>query len=144
MANVIKRAELTSYWTTRERLAMLNTIDKLSDQIGACEKLVQTPIPLAYARHTSRFLSVWLLTIPFVLIDLGLAIVPCVGIISWALFGIHEIGLQIEDPFKSQLQLDIMIDTIYADVAQTIGFKEILPTYQTSPFFAKFANNACQ
>jgi predicted membrane chloride channel (bestrophin family) len=33
---------------------------------------VQTPVPLSYARHTSRFLTFWLWTLPFVLVnDLG-------------------------------------------------------------------------
>jgi putative membrane protein len=46
-------------FSSRERLAMLALVDKMAKAVGACERLVQTPIPLNYARHTSRFLSLW-------------------------------------------------------------------------------------
>ena len=54
------------YFTNRERCVMLKTIDDLAKSIGSCERLVQTPVPLSYARHTSRFLSLWCLTLPLV------------------------------------------------------------------------------
>ena len=53
-------------FTNRERCVMLKTIDDLAKSIGSCERLVQTPVPLSYARHTSRFLSLWCLTLPLV------------------------------------------------------------------------------
>jgi len=46
-------------FSSRERLAMLSLVDKIAKSVGSCERLVQTPIPLNYARHTSRFLSLW-------------------------------------------------------------------------------------
>jgi len=141
MAKIVKSVECSATWTTRERLALLTLFNKLSDHIGACERLVQTPVPLAYVRHTSRFLSVWVLTIPFVLQEIGFAVVPVMGIIAWALFGIQEIGLLIEDPFRSQLKLDILIDTIYADVIQTMGSQDVLPIYQSNPFFCKLCES---
>mmetsp|Transcript_3318 Transcript_3318/g.4262 ORF Transcript_3318/g.4262 Transcript_3318/m.4262 type:complete len:419 (+) Transcript_3318:163-1419(+) len=142
MAKVVKSVKYTEDYTSRERLAMLSIINKLSDHVGACERLVQTPVPLAYARHTSRFLSIWILTLPFVLDDVGFFVVPAMGLIAWALFGIQEIGLLIEDPFKRALKLDVIIDTIYADVIQTMGSQDILPIYQSTPFFANFELNS--
>mmetsp|Transcript_19772 Transcript_19772/g.26070 ORF Transcript_19772/g.26070 Transcript_19772/m.26070 type:complete len:492 (-) Transcript_19772:128-1603(-) len=142
MAKVVKSVEFTEAYTSRERLAILSMINKLSDHVGACERLVQTPVPLAYARHTSRFLSIWILTLPFVLDDVGFFVVPAMGLIAWALFGIQEIGLIIEDPFKRALKLDVKIDTIYADVIQTLGSQDILPIYQSTPYFANFDHNS--
>jgi predicted membrane chloride channel (bestrophin family) len=64
-----------------------------SQAIGACERLVQTPVPLTYARHTSRFLSIWCLTLPLALVgDFGFYTVPVMAVVTWALFGIQEIG----------------------------------------------------
>jgi putative membrane protein len=61
--------------------------------IGSSERIVQTPVPLTYARHTSRFLSMFCLTAPIALVgELGAYVVPFVGIIAWSLFGIQEIG----------------------------------------------------
>lgn len=48
-------------------------------------------------RHTSRFLSLFMLTLPFALVDvLGPYTIPVTCFASWALFGIFEIGLVIE------------------------------------------------
>ena len=64
---------------------------------------MRTPLPLSYSRHTSRFLSIWSFTLPFVLVDaIGwMATVPTYTIICWMLFGIEDVGLQIEQPFSA-------------------------------------------
>ena len=46
-------------FSSRERLMALGMINRLSSYVGACERLLQTPVPLNYARHTSRFLTLW-------------------------------------------------------------------------------------
>ena len=81
-------------------------IDRLSRSIGECERIVQTPVPLNYARHTIRFLTMWLLTVPLAVCgEIGLATGPVVGVLAWALFGIYEIGVVIEDPFQRTLKV---------------------------------------
>ncbi|KAL4853499.1 hypothetical protein ACK3TF_005521 [Chlorella vulgaris] len=81
-----------------------NRIDEnftfLEDQLGKCERLLRTPIPLSYTRHTSRFMVIWLSCLP-----LGLwsacrwGTVPLTIVISFLLLGIEEIGVAIEEPF---------------------------------------------
>ena len=51
---------------------------------------------------------------------MGLLTVPCMAIMSWALFGIQEIGLMIEEPFRETLQLDHMCTSIQRDIAETL------------------------
>ncbi|CAM9919983.1 unnamed protein product [Ascophyllum nodosum] len=115
-------------WSSRERLAILSMCNKLGGTIGGCEKLVQTPVPLHYVRHTSRFLTIWCLLLPLVIVgEMGMATAPVVCLATWALFGIQEIGLLIEDPFQSSLSLEIMCNTVYSDVMQTIGQDATLP-----------------
>jgi predicted membrane chloride channel (bestrophin family) len=53
-------------FTSRERLAMLALVNDFSGAVGASERIVQTPVPLSYARHTSRFLTLWLWSLPWV------------------------------------------------------------------------------
>ena len=43
-------------------------IRTLTDVVSECEKIKCTPLPLSYSRHTSRFFSVFTLTLPFALI----------------------------------------------------------------------------
>lgn len=44
------------------------TIDKsvtvLCDALGANDRILSSPVPLVYTRHTARFLEVWLLLLP--------------------------------------------------------------------------------
>ena len=74
-------------------------------------------MPLNYARHALRSVTVWLWTLPFALIkDLGLLTGPIIAIIAWILFGVYEIGTRIEDPFQGTLRLSIYCDAIRRDV----------------------------
>lgn len=104
-------------YTARERLTLLSKIEKLSGSIGACERIHQTVVPLNYARHALRSLTMWLLSLPFALVkDLGLMTGPILFVISWMLFGVYEIGYSIEDPFQGTLRLSILCDAIRRDV----------------------------
>jgi predicted membrane chloride channel (bestrophin family) len=85
---------------------MMKHIDDLSATIGSCERIVQTPVPLTYARHTSRFLSLFCLSMPIALVgELHAYIIPFVSFVAWSLFGIQEIGMMIEEPFQRALNL---------------------------------------
>lgn len=83
-----------------------HSIDKLVDCHTGCEKIVRTPVPLSYSRHTSRFLTVFCGSLPFALVaTLGWLTLPVVFITCTALFGIEEIGHLIEQPFVAPKNL---------------------------------------
>jgi len=112
-----KRVKESPSFSSRERLELIRMCDRLSKSIGECERIVQTPVPLNYARHTIRFLTMWCLTLPFAVCgELGLATGPVIGVLTWALFGIYEIGVQIEDPFQRTLKLSVICDQIKGEV----------------------------
>jgi len=75
------------------------------DNLGSSERLLSSPVPLFYSRHTARFLSFWLLLLPFGLWDPfagswnHIAMIPTVAAISIFLFGIDELATQMEEPF---------------------------------------------
>jgi predicted membrane chloride channel (bestrophin family) len=74
-------------------------------------------VPLNYARHTLRALTLWLFTLPFALVkDLHAGTGPIIFLVSWLLFGVYEIGVRIEDPFQGTLRLSIMCDMVRRDV----------------------------
>jgi predicted membrane chloride channel (bestrophin family) len=104
-------------FTNRERMTLIAHIDKLSHCIGGTERIHQTVVPLNYARHTLRALTMWLLSLPFALVkDLKYLTGPVLFLVSWLLFGVYEIGYAIEDPFQGSLRLSIMCDSIRRDV----------------------------
>eukprot|EP00534_Pseudo-nitzschia_fraudulenta_P002677 CAMPEP_0201124132 /NCGR_PEP_ID=MMETSP0850-20130426/10572_1 /ASSEMBLY_ACC=CAM_ASM_000622 /TAXON_ID=183588 /ORGANISM="Pseudo-nitzschia fraudulenta, Strain WWA7" /LENGTH=499 /DNA_ID=CAMNT_0047391325 /DNA_START=283 /DNA_END=1782 /DNA_ORIENTATION=+ len=104
-------------FTSRERLTMIGKIEKLSNSIGSCERIHQTAVPLNYARHSLRALSIWLFTLPFCLVQsMGIFTAPAIFLVSWLMFGVYEIGYSIEDPFQGTLRLSVLCDTIRRDV----------------------------
>eukprot|EP00635_Sarcinochrysidales_sp_CCMP3193_P011889 CAMPEP_0118905756 /NCGR_PEP_ID=MMETSP1166-20130328/9608_1 /TAXON_ID=1104430 /ORGANISM="Chrysoreinhardia sp, Strain CCMP3193" /LENGTH=358 /DNA_ID=CAMNT_0006845027 /DNA_START=44 /DNA_END=1121 /DNA_ORIENTATION=- len=79
------------------------TIAFYSDFGGMCDRLQKTPMPLVYTRHTARALAIWLMLVPSALLGAGLS-APTIVISSLAIatlmFGIDELGVQIEEPFS--------------------------------------------
>lgn len=115
-------------FTSRERLSLLGMVDKLTNAVGECERIHQTAVPLNYARHSLRSLTVWLFSLPFALVkDLGLFTAPTVAIVAWLFFGVYQIGYSIEDPFQGSLRLSILCDTIRRNVVRTTAFDELYP-----------------
>ncbi|KAI8475060.1 MAG: Bestrophin, RFP-TM, chloride channel-domain-containing protein [Monoraphidium minutum] len=92
--------------------ALHQSLKVLGMQIGACDKLLRYPIPLAYTRHTSRFMFVWLSALPFALYEAGLgwSAVPITLVISYLLLAVDEIGVQVEEPFSILPLEDILFD----------------------------------
>jgi putative membrane protein len=91
-------------------------ITALGDALGACERLLQTPIPNAYTRHTTRFLVLWLGVLPLALWPVcRWASVPVAAITTWALLGIESLGVLIEEPFAT-----LPLGRLSADVAENI------------------------
>ena len=112
-------------YKTLQRLELCGIVQQLVDALSGCERILLTPVPLSYSRHTSRFLSIWSFTLVFALADvLGLATLPVVAIICWCLFAIEEIGNMIEQPFdlesarpyNSGLPVDALAAEIRAEV----------------------------
>lgn len=74
------------------------------DNLGSSERLLTSPIPLFYSRHTARFLISFLLLLPFALYDPfafswnHVALIPATAVISVFLFGIDELATQLEEP----------------------------------------------
>ena len=128
--------DVLDVFTEQEKQALQDELNALSAVVGGCEKIVQTPVPLTYARHTSRFLSLFCLSMPIALVgELGAYIVPFMSFVSWALYGIQEIGLMIEEPFQRTLRLEIFANTIRRDLSDLVHVSNISrqPLNITSP-----------
>jgi predicted membrane chloride channel (bestrophin family) len=95
---------------------------EINNVVGSCERIVRSPVPVVYSRHTSRFLSIFCFSLPFLLLpSMGLLTIPVVTFFSWALYSIEEIGHAIENPFDPAwidelLRAETIADLIEADV----------------------------
>lgn len=91
---------------------MSQLLNQMVDVAGICERILRTPIPLAYAIHLKQLLMIYCLALPFQMVaQLEWLTAPIVALISFTLLGIEEIGIQIEDPFGHDAN-DLPLDNI--------------------------------
>lgn len=101
-------------------------VREMVNHLGACERICTCPVPLSYSRHTTRMISIFVLTLPFVLVGLpgGLAMtIPTCTLITWAYCGVDEVARLIEDPFvgeKWSLDIDVLCGKIERDLLYQI------------------------
>jgi len=101
-----------------------NEIEKhragLIDHAGGCERIIKTPMPLVYAIKTRRFILLFLILLPFSLIEkAGLLSAFIVLLVAYPLLSLDRIGLELQNPFSiknlSHLPLHLICDTIKAN-----------------------------
>jgi putative membrane protein len=111
------RAEAAAGRLSDVRLQMLDAnLTSLNDSLGGAERILRTPIPFAYAQHIKIFVVLFCFSAPFVLAEvMGWATPAACGLLALALFGIDEIGVEIEDPFGDDPN-DLPLDAIGAGI----------------------------
>lgn len=93
-------------------------LTKFEDNLGSSERLLSSPVPLFYSRHTARFLIFWTLGLPFALYEHfatswnHIMLIPASAFIATFLFGIEELANQMEEPFTI-LPQQAFCDNIY-------------------------------
>uniref|UniRef100_A0A7C2K2S6 Bestrophin n=1 Tax=Schlesneria paludicola TaxID=360056 RepID=A0A7C2K2S6_9PLAN len=111
-----KQGLLTDY----QQVQLDQNVQLLIDYLGACERIHSTPLPYAYAVHLRRALILYCFTLPFALASrFGWETIPTTLIIAYVLFGIEEIGVEIEDPFGTD-DNDLPLDTICGNIEATL------------------------
>jgi putative membrane protein len=99
---------------------MIQLLHQMLDVVGICERILTTPIPLAYSIHLKQLLLIYCLSLPFQMVgQLEWMTAPIVSLISFTLLGIEEIGIQIEDPFGHDAN-DLPLDRICNNMMRNI------------------------
>lgn len=93
----------------------------LIDHIGACERILKTPLAFAYAVKIRRFIVLYLLLVPFGLVSsLGWTTPLVTMFISYPILALDHIGTELQSPFSvrslSHLPLDEICKTIETNV----------------------------
>ena len=85
----------------------------LIDHIGACERILKTPMPLVYAIKARRFILIFLVLLPFSLIeDLGFSAVFVYFLVAYPLLALDRIGIELQNPFVIKNLSHLPLDTI--------------------------------
>ncbi|WP_228014644.1 bestrophin family protein [Fortiea sp. LEGE XX443] len=106
---------------------MQQLLNYLVDNLGGCERILKTPMPLAYAIHLKQLLFLYCLLLPFQMVEsLGWWTGLIVSLVSFTLFGIEAIGLEIENPFGYDTN-DLPLDTICLTMKRNVDDLISLP-----------------
>lgn len=119
---------------TYQLIAMQKLLNNLVDNLGACERIIKTPMPVAYGIMLKQLLIIYCFLLPFQIVEsfnwwTGLA----VALVSFILFGIEAIGLEIENPFgrnSHHLPLDTICDTIKRNISDLISLTPSTASYK--------------
>lgn len=103
----------------------------LIDHIGACERILKTPLSRAYSIKIRRFILLFLLTLPLALLHRtdGDWLVPLITmLVAYPLLSLDQIGIELENPFStsnlSHLPLDEISAAIEANVLGVLRAKQ--------------------
>jgi putative membrane protein len=112
-------------WIDKFHLGILEeSLTRMTDIQGACERIKNTPIPFPYTVLIHRIVAFYCFTLPFgILSTVGVLTPVVVFLISHAFLGLDEIGDEIEDPFgiePQHLPLTTLCRTIEVNLLQHI------------------------
>jgi putative membrane protein len=104
-------------WVSDELLrSMDGNVTAMVQAVTGCERIANTPVPFAYAQHTKVFLLLFCFTLPFVMVESLQVWTPvATAVLAFAMFGIDEIGVEIDEPFgrdANDLPMEALGDTV--------------------------------
>lgn len=80
-----------------------NTLTKLCDSMGKCERIKNTVFPTTYSMYIRFTLCLFIILLPFGLTDfLGWLQIPLVTTIGAAFFLIEKMAIHLQDPFENR------------------------------------------
>ncbi|KAF9543939.1 hypothetical protein EC957_000304 [Mortierella hygrophila] len=110
---------------------LFTSINSMTDIFTNMERIVFTPIPLAYSIHLRQVVYLYCLALPFTFLDvLGWLAVPLMCLVSFTLFGMEAIGREIENPFgkdENDLHMDEFCRDLKRELDYTINLKNTVP-----------------
>jgi len=108
-----------------DKLNLKPRIENMIDIMGACERIKNTPIPFSHSSFIKSSLSIYLLILPFGLINSFMYLtIPITAFMTFALVGIEIISEEIEEPFNTDpndLPLTYLCGIIRSNVYGILG-----------------------
>jgi len=103
----------------------------LTANLGACERILYTPMPWVYTLHLRMFMLLYLGCLPFALsynrpVPSAGAIIFYSVVISYAFLGLEDMAVQIQNPFGdslSDLPLTVFLQLLQDDIEEVVRLK---------------------
>ena len=116
--------------------SMFRLLDSIVNSLGGSERILRTPVPQAYSIHLRQLLIIYCFSLPFSFVkDLGWLTGIFVALISFTVFGIEAIGLEIENPFgtdPNDIPLDNICENMQRNINDLITFSPAVRAWENS------------
>lgn len=100
MYRQIEELRQTNLLSDQQVLYLNPELQSFTDICGGCERIRNTPIPYSYSVFIKKFVTVYILTLPFGFVfTLGYYVIPMVGLVFYFLTSLELIAEEIEEPF---------------------------------------------
>lgn len=102
-ANELKKAADNGNVNIFQQVEIDNTLSRLCDSMGKCERIKNTIFPTTYSMYIRFTLCIFIILLPFGLTDaLGWLQIPIVITIGAAFFLIEKMAIHLQDPFENR------------------------------------------
>lgn len=105
----LKKAEKI---TEEEFIVLDKNLNALTDSIGACERIKNTPIPVSYSLFIKKFIFIYVMTLPLAfVVQFGYFSALIATFVFYVLVSMEVLAEEIEDPFGND-ESDLPTDTL--------------------------------
>ncbi|KAJ3256335.1 hypothetical protein HK103_005590 [Boothiomyces macroporosus] len=108
----------------------LATLNSMIDVLSSFQRIVFSPVPVAYSIHLKQIIMIYLLLLPFQIQNLGWNAITITFLAAFFFLGIEAIGHEIENPFgydPNDLDLQGFCDEIRRELGNMIDRPSKLP-----------------
>ncbi len=134
MFNEVENMHKQGLMNDMDKFQLKEVLQGLIDVLGACERIKNTPIPFSHSTFIKLFTVIYILVLPFGLIDMfHWLTIPAVIIMGFAMFGIEVISDEIENPFgldANDLPTGRLADVIRENVYEILQVKSTFERVQ--------------
>ncbi|WP_256011615.1 bestrophin family protein [Desertivirga xinjiangensis] len=120
----VKQLQKDNYITDFELMRVEETLYQLTDNLGAAERIKNTPFPVPYSYFTWLLVHLFAILIPFGMVDaFGYLTIPVALCATFIFLVIDQIAVEIQDPFSNR-ENDIPVSAICQNIE--IDLKEMM------------------
>jgi putative membrane protein len=94
---------------------------KLIDHLGGCERILKSPLPVAYSIQIRQFIFVFLVALPFGIVAKVDWLTPLVTmLVAFPILALDEIGVELQNPFSPDRLNHLPLDDICTQLERNL------------------------
>jgi len=102
-------------------LSLNSELSSFTDNMGACERIKNTPIPVSYNIFIKKMIFIYVFTMPITaVLEFKFWSIPIVTLVFYAFAGIEIMAEEIEEPFGTDVN-DLGLDTIVKNIKSNLA-----------------------